>query len=140
MTRIFSNSILVFVFTIVFSPIVFLKSFRDTWADSGFAHQGRIQLDFISISVLSFVSGSSPGRRPSRGKGNRELRLQRIIRKAKLSNLSLVTPNTWVRPAPIRPPRTLPPLDMDIRVAKRVASIPCGQILAANTRTGMKDA
>lgn len=108
--------------------------------EAGVQRGEEIQLDFISISVFSFVSGSSLGRRPSRGNGNKELRLQRIIRAAKLSNLSRVTPKTWVRPAPIRPPRTLPPLHIDIRVANRVASIPCGHILAASTRTGMKEA
>lgn len=106
------------------------------------AQTASIQLDFISISTFpsETVSESSPGRRPSRGKGNNELRLQRIIKVAKLSNLSLVTPNTWVRPAPIRPPMTLPPFDMDIRVAKSVASIPSGHSFAASTRTGMKEA
>jgi hypothetical protein len=54
----------------------------------------RIQLDFISISLLSFgmASGLSLGRRPRSGKGSNELRLQRIIKKAKLSKLSFVTP------------------------------------------------
>ncbi|KAK2404814.1 hypothetical protein QL285_054120 [Trifolium repens] len=56
----------------------------------------RDQLDFISVSESSFrfASGLSPGRRPRSGRGNNELRLQRIIKAAKLSNLSLVTPNT----------------------------------------------
>ncbi|MFS7967405.1 hypothetical protein Hanom_Chr09g00785391 [Helianthus anomalus] len=63
-----------------------------------------------------------------------------MIRSARLSKLSLVIPKTWVKPAPKRPPRTLPPFDIDIKVANRVASIPSGHSLAARTRTGMKDA
>ena len=103
--------------------------------------KSKNQLHFISISSLSLLaSGISLGRRPRRGKGNNELRLQRIINVAKLSKLSLVIPKSWVRPAPISPPTTLPPFDIDISVAKSVASIPSGHNLAANTRTGMKEA
>lgn len=93
------------------------------------------------MSVVSeFESGVSLGRRRSSGRGNSELRLHRIIRVERLSNESLVTPNSCVRPAPIRPPSRLPPFDMDMRVAKSVASIPSGHNFAASTRTGMKDA
>ena len=93
------------------------------------------------MSVVSKLeSGDSWGRRRSSGKGNSELRLHRIIKVERLSNESLVTPNVCVKPAPIRPPSRLPPFDMDMRVAKRVASIPSGHSFAANTRTGMKDA
>ena len=90
--------------------------------------------------VSEFESGVSWGRRRSSGRGNSELRLQRIIKVDRFSNESLVTPNICVKPAPIRPPRTLPPFDMDMRVAKSVASIPSGHNFAASTRTGMKDA
>lgn len=103
----------------------------------------QIQLAFISISPPSFslmVSEVSGGRSPRSGKGSKEVRLHRIIKKAKLSKLSFVIPKSWVRPAPISPPRTLPPFEMDMRVAKSVASIPSGHNLAASTRTGMKEA
>ena len=99
------------------------------------------QFDFISMS-LSFsvcLSESSEGSSPNRGKGNKELRLHRIIRAAKLSKLSFVMPNTWVKPAPIKPPKTLPAFDIDINVAKSVASTPSGQSLAANTSIGINE-
>ncbi|KAL3524787.1 hypothetical protein ACH5RR_013159 [Cinchona calisaya] len=67
-------------------------------------------------------------------------RRQRIIRRAKLSNLSSVTPKSLVTPAPIRPPRKLLPLEMDIRAAKSAATMASGHILAANTTTGVKEA
>ena len=91
-------------------------------------------------SLLPTLSGESFGKRPSRGRGSNELRLHKIISVDRLSKLALVMPNTWVSPAPISPPRTLPPLEIDMSVAKSVASIPSGHNLAANTRTGMKEA
>lgn len=45
-----------------------------------------------------------------------------------------------MKPAPMRPPVTLPAFEMDIRVANSVASTPDGHNLAAKTRTGMNDA
>jgi hypothetical protein len=51
-----------------------------------------------------------------------------------------VTPKSFVRPAPTRPPVTLPALETDIKVANKVASIPGGHNFAANTNTGMNAA
>lgn len=101
----------------------------------------RDQLDFISISLSSSVFSlkSSVGRKLRSGKGNNELRLHRIMSAAKWSNLSLVTPKTWVNPAPISPPKTLPAFDIDINVANRVASTPSGHNFAAKTRIGIKE-
>lgn len=110
------------------------------WCSSQFNTSQFLFAPSMSASPPVRESVFSFGRRPRSGRGNKELRLHRIIKKAKLSKLSLVTPNSWVRPAPNSPPATLPPLQMDMRVAKRVASIPCGHNLAAKTRTGMNDA
>ena len=68
------------------------------------------------VSPLS-VSPDSSGRRPKRGKGSSELRLQTTINRGRFPKVSLVTPNIRVRPAPTRPPVTLPALEMDIKVA-----------------------
>jgi hypothetical protein len=95
------------------------------------------QLCFVSPL---FVSPESSGRRPKRGKGNNELRLQTTIKRGRFPKVSLVTPKTFVRPAPIRPPVTLPALEMDIKVANKVASIPGGHNFAANTKTGINEA
>lgn len=63
-----------------------------------------------------------------------------INKGAKLLKVSLVTPRSWVKPAPNRPPVTPPPFEIDIKVANRVASTPGGHILAASTNTGMNEA
>jgi hypothetical protein len=86
------------------------------------------------------ASPESFGRRPKRGSGSSELRLQTTIKIGRFPKVSLVTPNTRVRPAPIRPPVTLPALEMDIRVANKVASIPGGHNFAASTKTGINEA
>jgi hypothetical protein len=98
-----------------------------------------------SVNQLFFVSPLSvspdpSGRRPKRGKGSNELRLQTTINRGRFPKVSLVTPNIRVRPAPTRPPVTLPALEMDIKVANKVASIPGGHNFAANTKTGINDA
>jgi hypothetical protein len=91
------------------------------------------------VSPLS-VSPDSSGRRPKRGKGSSELRLQTTINRSRFPKVSLVTPNIRVRPAPTRPPVTLPALEMDIKVANKVASIPGGHSFPANTKTGINEA
>jgi hypothetical protein len=91
------------------------------------------------VSPLS-VSPDSSGRRLRRGKGSSELRLQTTINRGRFPKVSLVTPNIRVRPAPTRPPVTLPALEMDIKVANKVASIPGGHSFAANTKTGINEA
>jgi hypothetical protein len=62
------------------------------------------------------------------------------IKIGRFPKVSLVTPNTRVKPAPIRPPVTLPALEMDISVANKVASIPGGHNFAASTKTGINEA
>lgn len=125
-------------FSLVLREYIQIPFFLSIYIIRFFSISHQIQLDFISTSILSSES-TSWGRRPSRGKGSNELRLQRIIREAKFENSSFVTPKSWVSPAPIKPPKTLPQFDMDMSVANRVASMPFGQILAAKTRTGMND-
>ena len=98
-----------------------------------------------SVSQLCFISPlsvppDSSGRRPKRGKGSSELRLQTTIKRGRFPKESLVTPKTRVRPAPTRPPVTLPALEMDIKVANKVASIPGGHNFAAKTKTGINEA
>jgi hypothetical protein len=103
------------------------------------AHAGKSSSQLCFVASLS-ASPESFGRRPKRGSGSSELRLQTTIKIGRFPKVSLVTPNTRVRPAPIRPPVTLPALEMDIRVANKVASIPGGHNFAASTKTGINEA
>mmetsp|Transcript_21857 Transcript_21857/g.32713 ORF Transcript_21857/g.32713 Transcript_21857/m.32713 type:complete len:102 (+) Transcript_21857:136-441(+) len=70
--------------------------------------------------------------------GYKDVKLQMIVSRPKLSKLFSVTPSVFVSSAPTSVPTVDAPLNMLINVANKTASTPGGHILAAKTNVGRK--